>query len=174
MATSKLNLGIGIALLVAGISVIALFFLPPAPVEAPATPVGDNTTPVTDDTASDLESTPEAADMVEHNDAIRVSTPLPESTISSPLVIEGEARGTWFFEGDFPVFLTNWDGLIIAEGFATAEGEWMTEDYVPFTAELTFTSDTSVSDRASLILQKSNPSGLPEHYDAFEYTLYFE
>jgi hypothetical protein len=105
---------------------------------------------------------------------IILEQPQAEQTVSSPLTIEGEARGGWFFEATFPVVLTNWDGLIIAEGFATAQGEWMTEEFVPFTAELTFTADTTVSDRGSLILQKSNPSGLPENDDAYEIVVFFE
>ncbi len=98
--------------------------------------------------------------------------------VGSPLKLEGEARGYWFFEGSFPVVLTNWDGLIIAEGFATAEGEWMTEEFVPFKGELTYTSPYKAGDpdfmkRGSLILKKDNPSGLPENDDAFELTVYF-
>ncbi len=100
--------------------------------------------------------------------------PQQEQIVSSPLRIEGKARGNWFFEATFPVVLTNWDGLIIAQGYATAQGEWMTEEFVPFTAELTFISDTTVSNRGSLILQKSNPSGLPENDDAYEIEVFFE
>lgn len=108
-----------------------------------------------------------------YKDLIRVDTPLPESTVSSPLTVRGAARGNWFFEASFPVILTDWDGRIIAEGIAQAEGEWMTTEYVPFTAQLTFTPDTEVSNRGSLILKKDNPSALPEHDDAFEFTVYF-
>ncbi|HLD81583.1 MAG TPA: Gmad2 immunoglobulin-like domain-containing protein [Patescibacteria group bacterium] len=110
---------------------------------------------------------------VRYKDIIRLDFPLPEDKVSSPLIVRGEARGTWFFEATFPVVLTNWDGLIIAQGYAQADGNWMTEDYVPFTAELTF-EKPSVYDRGSLILQKSNASGLPEYDDAFEITIYFE
>lgn len=110
----------------------------------------------------------------EHDDLIRIYDPLPERVLSSPLTIRGEARGTWFFEADFPVVLTDWNGRIIAEGFATAEGDWMTEEYVPFTATLTFDADTSVSNRGFLILQKDNPTGLPEFDDAFEIMVFFE
>lgn len=113
-------------------------------------------------------------DIAVYKDMVKVETPLPESEISSPLTIKGEARGGWFFEASFPVILTNWDGLIIAEGVATAQGEWMTSEYVPFEATLEFTVDTSVSNRGALILKKDNPSGLPEHDDAFEYTVYFK
>ena len=93
--------------------------------------------------------------------------------IESPLEISGEARGTWFFEGSFPVILTNWDGLIIAETYATAEGEWMTEDFVPFTATIEF-EKPDLYDRGSLILQKDNPSGLSEFDDAYEIQIKFK
>lgn len=103
---------------------------------------------------------------VAHGD-ISVSSPEPNESVSSPLLIQGEARGFWFFEASFPVTLVNWDGLIIAEGIATAEGEWMTEDFVPFTAELEYDAPEDNS-RGALILKKSNPSGLPENDDAIE------
>jgi hypothetical protein len=99
--------------------------------------------------------------------------PQENQVISSPLSIVGKARGGWFFEATFPVVLTDWNGLIIAEGFATAQGDWMTEEFVPFMAELAFTSDNTVSSRGSLILQKANASGLPENDDAYEITVVF-
>ncbi|MDO8260943.1 MAG: Gmad2 immunoglobulin-like domain-containing protein, partial [Candidatus Magasanikbacteria bacterium] len=82
------------------------------------------------------------------------------------------ARGTWFFEGSFPVVLTNWDGLIIAEGVAQAKGDWMTEDFVDFSVTLEFTGP-QLYNRGSLILMKDNPSGLPQNDDAFEVTVEF-
>ncbi|MFH1405067.1 MAG: Gmad2 immunoglobulin-like domain-containing protein [Patescibacteria group bacterium] len=109
-----------------------------------------------------------------HN-MIKVSEPLPESEVTSPLIIKGEARGNWFFEGDFPVVLTNWDGLIIAQGIAQAQGEWMTEEFVQFEAILEFDLTNSVvSSRGSLILQKDNPSDLPEFDDAYEFTVFLK
>jgi len=112
------------------------------------------------------------------SDLIVVNQPVPGSTIESPLTVSGEARGTWYFEASFPLVLTDWDGRIIAEGFATAEGEWMTEDLVPYSGTLEFTSPYSAGDpafmqRGSLILQKANPSGLPENDDALEIPVMF-
>lgn len=99
-------------------------------------------------------------------------------TISSPLVIRGKARGSWFFEGSFPILLVNWDGLIIAEAIAQAEGEWMTEDFVPFRAELFFTkpenpTNQNYARRGAIIFKRDNPSGLPEHDDAYELSINF-
>lgn len=111
---------------------------------------------------------------LEKNDLIRITYPRPGTAISSPLTIQGEARGTWFFEASFPVTLTDWDGLIIAEGYASAEGDWMTENFVPFTATLTFTKPDLYQERGTLILHKDNPSGLPEHDDALEIPVQFK
>ena len=72
------------------------------------------------------------------NENLRNLNISPGQKISSPLVLTGEARGTWFFEASFPVVLTDWDGLIIAQGYAQADTNWMTTDFVPFKSTLTF------------------------------------
>lgn len=105
-------------------------------------------------------------------DLIYVDAPLVGQVISQPLIVTGKARGTWFFEASFPVVLTNWDGLIIAEGLATAQSNWMTEDFVPFVATLEY-SMPGPYNRGALILQKDNPSGLPEYDAALEIPVLF-
>ncbi len=106
-------------------------------------------------------------------DMIEVTAPHINAEISSPLTVSGKARGTWFFEGSFPLVLVNWDGLIIAEGFATADGEWMTEDFVPFSGTLEFATP-EYGKNGALILKKDNPSGLPEYDDALEIPVVFK
>lgn len=106
---------------------------------------------------------------------INLETPRPNEKISSPLIIKGQARGSWFFEASFPVYLTDWDGKIIAQGIASAKSDWMTTEFVPFEATLTFTADKNVySNRGSLILKKDNPSGLPQNDDALEIPVMIE
>jgi len=119
-----------------------------------------------------------AASIAAHADIITLTTPTPQAIITSPLILEGQARGPWFFEASFPVTLTNWNGLIIAEGPATAVGDWMTTEFVPFTMKLDFVSPYNAGDpdfmkRGTLILQKDNPSGLPENDDALELPVRF-
>ncbi len=111
-------------------------------------------------------------------DLIKLTSPVPNGLIESPIAISGQARGPWFFEASFPIFLTNWDGLIIAEGYATAKGDWMTEEFVPFAAELEFADpyqegSQDFMKKGTLILKKDNPSGLPEHDDALEIPVRF-
>lgn len=107
------------------------------------------------------------------NDKIHVFSPQTDNQIISPLVIKGEARGNWYFEASFPVVLTNWDGVIIAQGIAQAEGDWMTTNFVPFTATLNFTKP-SYGENGFLILKKDNPSGLPQNDDSLEIPVRFK
>lgn len=90
-------------------------------------------------------------------DLINVDYPEPGSLVESPLLILGQARGLWFFEASFPVRLLDGEGNEIAVGVAQADDDWMTEEFVPFSAELKFkTPDTETG---TLILEKDNPSG---------------
>ncbi|MBP9105993.1 MAG: Gmad2 immunoglobulin-like domain-containing protein [Gemmatimonadaceae bacterium] len=94
-------------------------------------------------------------------DLIELRTPLPNAIVQTPLTLEGRARGPWFFEASFPVHLLDADGDTLAVMPAHADGEWMTEAFVPFKVTLTFTPPASQT--GTLILAKDNPSGLPEH-----------
>ena len=97
-------------------------------------------------------------------DMIQVTSPGAGATVSSPLVVTGRARGTWYFEASFPVKLLDGNGNQIAIAPAQAQGEWMTEDFVPFSVTLTYTKPATPN--GTLILQKDNPSGEPQ-FDAF-------
>lgn len=88
---------------------------------------------------------------------IVVDTPQVEAHVTAPISVTGKARGNWYFEASFPIEVQNADGVVIGQGFGTAEGEWMTEDFVPFTAIVNL--DAPYSGPAILILKKDNPSG---------------
>ncbi|MDD5144699.1 MAG: Gmad2 immunoglobulin-like domain-containing protein [Candidatus Pacebacteria bacterium] len=96
-------------------------------------------------------------------DLIRVTNPKPNEIIKSPYSVRGEARGNWFFEASFPVRLVDSNGKILILTFAQAQGEWMTTDFVPFESSLSF--EIPETEAGELILQKDNPSGLPEYDD---------
>lgn len=96
-------------------------------------------------------------------DDVRVTSPTRGAHVDSPLTITGEARGTWFFEASFPIRIENLYGEVLARGVAQAEGDWMTTEFVPFTATIEFTVPSREDLRGSVILEKDNPSGLPEN-----------
>ncbi len=106
------------------------------------------------------------------SDFIYVNSPAPGETLSSPLTIRGKARGTWFFEGDFPVVLKDMKGTIIARGIVTAQGEWMTKEFVPFEGTLEFEKPAHV-DSGTLIFRKDNPSDRPDLDDKMALSVFF-
>jgi hypothetical protein len=107
------------------------------------------------------------------SDLIYVDSPLPGSRVASPLRIRGHARGKWFFEGDFPVILSDANGKFIAQGYATAKNGWMTEMLVPFESVIKFKPPGSGS-KGTLVLKKDNPTGRPEFDDALEIQVFFK
>lgn len=130
------------------------------------------------DEAGDVDVTDEDSDedtepqIQTHNGTQYILTsPLPDEEITSPLSIEGEISGTWYFEGQFTIELSTTDGTVLATGIATATDDWMTEELVFFTATLTF--DPGEATGGILTLIKSNPSDLPEHDDQIEIEVEF-
>ncbi|MDP3696626.1 MAG: Gmad2 immunoglobulin-like domain-containing protein [Candidatus Taylorbacteria bacterium] len=95
------------------------------------------------------------------SDLIRINEPVPDQTVKSPLSVSGEARGYWFFEASFPIRVYDANGKEIGVAVAQAQGEWMTDDFVPFQATLNFKKPATAT--GTLVLEKDNPSGLPEH-----------
>ena len=94
-------------------------------------------------------------------DLIVVGSPKPNTSVSSPLVVTGKARGSWFFEASFPVSVEDADGMVLGTGIASTKEEWMTTEFVNFSAQIDFSS--SPAKTGVLVLKKDNPSGLPEH-----------
>jgi hypothetical protein len=105
------------------------------------------------------------------NDGVRIAAPAPDSIIASPLDVLGEARGIWYFEASFPLRLLDANRTEIAQGYAQARGEWMTEEFVPFAGVIAFTAPAT--DTGYIVFAKNNPSGLPEHDDAVEIPIRF-
>ncbi|MFA6427068.1 MAG: GerMN domain-containing protein [Candidatus Magasanikbacteria bacterium] len=94
-----------------------------------------------------------------YTNEIVVDTPKINDEITSPLSITGKARGSWYFEGSFPIELLNDKGDKLTTAIATAQGEWMTTEFVPFTATLAFEPGDATS--GMLIVKNDNPSGDP-------------
>jgi len=95
------------------------------------------------------------------NPEVKVFSVKPGQEITSPLIVEGEARGTWFFEASFPVKITDESGNVLGVSYAQAQSDWMTENFVPFRGEITYSSKSGGN--GFLVFAKDNPSGLPEH-----------
>lgn len=92
-------------------------------------------------------------------DLIVVESPLPGEVVPKTFTAAGRARGYWYFEASFPVEILDANGARLLITPAQAEGEWMTEEFVPFSVELSVGTYTGP---ATLILHRDNPSGEPE------------
>lgn len=85
----------------------------------------------------------------------------PNQLVVSPLMVAGKVPGTWYFEASFPVQLVDANGTVLAQGPAQAGADWMTPELVPFSITLNYAQPET--DTGTLILEKDNPSGLPEN-----------
>lgn len=95
------------------------------------------------------------------SDLIVIDLPYPGAVTGKEFLLKGSARGNWFFEAVFPVEVVASDGEVLVSTYATAEGDWMTTDFVPF--NVTVSIPEEYIGTATLILRKDNPSALPEN-----------
>lgn len=97
------------------------------------------------------------------NDIV-VSLPFPGAVTGKEFSVTGKARGYWFFEASFPVYLYDEAGneLVVGLGSPQPEGtEWMTTEFVSFKADIV--APQSYIGKATLVLKRDNPSGEPEN-----------
>lgn len=106
-----------------------------------------------------------------HVNLIQVDAPVANATVSSPLTVTGKARGYWYFEASFPVKLYDANNNLLAVQPAQAQGDWMTENFVPFSVTLTF--PTPATPTGTLVLEKDNPSGEPQNDDSISIPVQF-
>lgn len=106
------------------------------------------------------------------DDLIEVSAISFKEALVSPFILKGKARGPWYFEASFPVKLLDATGKQLFIGPAHTEGNWMTEDYTPFSITITFTKPSTAT--GTLILMKDNPSGDPIRDNSLTIPVFFK
>lgn len=99
------------------------------------------------------------------NDKIVVNSPIANAKVSSPISVSGKARGTWFFEGSFPVAVYDSNDKLLGQTAinftpTSSSDTWMTENFVNFQGSIIFSQPTT--DSGYLLFKKDNPSGNPE------------
>lgn len=134
--TKKIWAAVGLLglIMVAGVALIVI----PAPAEAPATIEMQGTL----------------------SGRVVVDIPAAGESVPKAFSVSGSVPGPWYFEASFPIEVRNQSGAVVGSGVAQADGEWMTENNVPFSATVTV---SSYSGPATLILKRDNPSDLPEN-----------
>lgn len=112
-------------------------------------------------------------------DTIKVDLPFPGAIVGKDFAVIGEASGPWFFEASFPIEVIDSDGKILSTGIAQAQNDpetgeinWMTEDFVPFRADIEIPE--SYIGPATLVLKRDNPSGLPENDASISFPITIE
>ncbi len=120
--------------------------------------------PLTQQKPAEVGSTPVDPEII-------VDYPKPNDIVTSPLIVKGRARGTWYFEGQFPITLYYGvqNSFVNVNSFAL--GEWMTEDYVDFEVVINFPVPTE--NEGLLVLSKNNPSDLEENNASLRIPLRF-
>lgn len=93
---------------------------------------------------------------------VLINTPQPNQLVTSPLLVQGEISGTWFFEASLPIKLVDSEGNVLSQSYALADGDWMTEELVPFSGVLDFIVPVDF-ESGYLLISRDNPSGLPEN-----------
>jgi hypothetical protein len=99
------------------------------------------------------------------NSFLQIENITLDQKIENPVLIEGKARGVWFFEASFPIEIQDEKGNILGRGIAQASSDWMTENFVPFTARIEFQKGDTKTGK--IIFKKDNPSGDPARDDSF-------
>ena len=130
--------------------------------------VSTTTSTTTEDTPTGL-----VTHIKRDNDMFKSLNIASEQIVSSPLTISGEVRGNWYFEATFPVELRTLSGTLLAQGYAQAQSDWMTTNFVPFiVSPMSFPTQPSGS-QGVLILKKDNPSGEPINDDELQVVVGF-
>lgn len=139
---------------VLAIALIGAAFYFSRPATAPVSPNDGNNNSTS--TGSNNQATSTAT-----SGLIRVTRPQPNDLIKSPLTLEGQARGYWFFEASAPVYLYDGNGKQIAVTPIQAQGDWMVETFVPFKGTMQFATPETAT--GTLVFRNDNPSGLAEN-----------
>ena len=95
---------------------------------------------------------------------VTIYSPKSNSIVTTPLIVMGQVPGSWSFEAQFPLQLKDSGGDVLGEASAKLQGDWMTNNLVPFIATLEFEAPSSQT--GTLVLQKDSPSGLAENDDS--------
>lgn len=93
-----------------------------------------------------------------NTEEIIITEPQENDLVTSPVTIRGQAKGSWFFEAVFPIQIVDGSDNQIGFGTARAADDWQTDEFVDFTAQITF--DNKESKTGYLVLHNDNPSGL--------------
>ncbi len=103
--------------------------------------------------------------------SIVVNSPQNNEEIMNPVEIRGQAKNSWFFEGQFYAILYDTKGKDLGRVTLFATQDWLKEGFVPFEGKLEFSAPATKT--GTLKFFSDNPSGLPENQKVFELPVKF-
>lgn len=98
-------------------------------------------------------------------DGVIIDNPAQGAEVTSPLFVSGKILGSWFFEATTTILIRDELGKELSKSYITTSDDWMTEDYVTFSGTIEF--DIEDNQKATLVIEKANPSDLLENVDEF-------
>lgn len=105
--------------------------------------------------------------------SISITSPKPGSIISQRVTIVGKAKGSWFNEGRFPVFVLDEEDKEVGSGSAIAQVDiFSSEEYIPFAA--TISLDPDKSSPGSIKFVQDSPSGLTGNEFTYQIPVFIE
>ena len=88
--------------------------------------------------------------------------------IVSGVFLTGKIKGGFCFEAVCPIKIVSDQGDAIFSGVINLQGDWMTDELVPFQSGLKFDNSVAQAKRATIIINNDNPSGLAENERCYE------
>ncbi len=106
-----------------------LFFAFKTPKNSQLPPKGDTQ----GDTTNNNSNTPPPA-----NQMITITSPKEGDTVDATngFTVTGQAKGNWYFEATAPIAIYAKNGIKLTETYISAQGEWMTTNFVPFSGTI--------------------------------------
>jgi hypothetical protein len=124
-----------VLILIAGIAFFAFGKPDTTPLGVTPAPEGNSSgnipdnTPSTSHTSDGNQNNPPVAEKM-----ITVTSPKAGNSVDATngFTVTGQAVGNWYFEATAPVIVYGKSGNVLERSYITAQGEWMTTDFVPF------------------------------------------
>lgn len=91
--------------------------------------------------------------------------------VKNPLVVSGQASGSWYFEAVFIGEIYDANGRLIGQGQMMAQKDWTTSELVPFVGTISFSNPQT--NYGLLVFKNANPSGSPENQKQISFPLNF-
>lgn len=106
-------------------------------------------------------------------DTIHMTSQATNQTITSPVTVQGEAKGSWFFEANMRGSIVDSEGNTVKIFPIAAKTDWMTSDFVPFAESVSFTSP-GYGQKGFIVIENDNPSGLLENSKSIKIPVKFK